>query len=84
MTSTILEPDIITEEVQIDVTLRPRSLSDFVGQPRLKQSLSLALSAAKKRGEPIYHVLLYGPPWLGKTTLSHIIAQEQEIGRAHV
>lgn len=83
MTSTILEPDIITEEVQIDVTLRPRSLSDFVGQPRLKQSLSLALSAAKKRGEPIDHVLLYGPPGLGKTTLSHIIAQEQG-GTIHV
>lgn len=83
MTDAILEPTITQEEVQIDVTLRPRSFRDFVGQPRLKQSLELALSAAKKRGEPIDHVLLYGPPGLGKTTLSHIIASEQG-GSIHV
>ncbi len=79
----ILEPTAIEEEIQIDATLRPKSLSDFVGQPRLKQSLELSLSAAKKRGEPIDHVLLYGPPGLGKTTLSHIIASEQG-GSIHV
>lgn len=83
MSTNILEPTIIEEEIQIDATLRPKSLSDFVGQPRLKQSLQLALSAAKKRGEPIDHVLLYGPPGLGKTTLSHIIASEQG-GSIHV
>jgi len=83
MTNNILEPTIIEEEIQIDATLRPKSLTDFVGQPRLKQSLTLALSAAKKRGEPIDHVLLYGPPGLGKTTLSHIIASEQG-GNIHV
>lgn len=77
MTDTILIPTIEPEEIQVDVTLRPKTLSDFVGQPRLKTSLSLALSAAKKRQEPIDHVLLYGPPGLGKTTLSHIIASEQ-------
>lgn len=83
MANSILEPTVIEEEVQIDVTLRPKSLTDFVGQPRLKQSLSIALSAAKKRKEPIDHVLLYGPPGLGKTTLSHIIASEQG-GAIHV
>lgn len=83
MTDSILEPTIIEEEVQIDVTLRPKSLIDFVGQPRLKQSLNLALEAAKKRNEPIDHVLLYGPPGLGKTTLAHIIASEQG-GNLHV
>ena len=83
MSDTILEPKVKEEEIQIDATLRPRSLTDFVGQPRLKQSLNLALSAAKKRGEPIDHVLLYGPPGLGKTTLSHIIASEQG-GSIHV
>lgn len=83
MTDSILEPTLIEEEVQIDATLRPKALHDFVGQPRLKQSLELALSAAKKRNEPIDHVLLYGPPGLGKTTLSHIIASEQG-GNIHV
>jgi Holliday junction DNA helicase RuvB len=83
MINSILEPTVIAEEVRLDATLRPKSLADFVGQPRLKQSLNLALSAAKKRQEPIDHVLLYGPPGLGKTTLSHIIASEQG-GNIHV
>lgn len=83
MTDSILEPTIIEEEIQIDATLRPRTLSDFVGQPRLKQSLNLALEASKKRHEPVDHVLLYGPPGLGKTTLAHIIASEQG-GNLHV
>jgi Holliday junction DNA helicase RuvB len=83
MIDNVLTPEVEVEEIQIDATLRPKSLSDFVGQPRLKQSLTMALSAAKKRGEPIDHVLLYGPPGLGKTTLSHIIASEQG-GNIHV
>jgi len=77
MTDNILTPSAEPEELQVDVTLRPKTLLDFVGQPRLKTSLGLALSAAKRRNEPIDHVLLYGPPGLGKTTLSHIIASEQ-------
>ena len=77
MTNAILEPTTIEEEIQIDISLRPKSLTDFVGQPRLKQALELALKAAHKRGEPIDHVLLYGPPGLGKTTLAHIIASVQ-------
>jgi Holliday junction DNA helicase RuvB len=83
MTTSILEPIIESDELQIDVSLRPKSLADFVGQPRLRDSLNLALTAAKKRGEPIDHVLLYGPPGLGKTTLAHIIASEQG-GNIHV
>lgn len=83
MISSVLEPMVEKDELQLDVSLRPKSLSDFVGQPRLKDSLELALAAAKKRSEPIDHVLLYGPPGLGKTTLAHIIAHEQE-GNIHV
>ena len=77
MTGIILEPTISADEIQFDATLRPKTLTDFVGQPRLKQSLTLALSASKKRKEPVDHILLYGPPGLGKTTLAHIISLEQ-------
>jgi Holliday junction DNA helicase RuvB len=83
MSATILTPSADKEEIQIDVTLRPKTLADFVGQPRLKQALTLALAAAKKRGEPVDHVLLYGPPGLGKTSLAHIISHEQG-GNIHV
>jgi holliday junction DNA helicase RuvB len=83
VSATVLTPSLETEEIQIDATLRPKSLADFVGQPRLKQALTLALTAAKKRQEPVDHVLLYGPPGLGKTSLAHIISHEQG-GNIHV
>ncbi|MDR3263303.1 MAG: Holliday junction branch migration DNA helicase RuvB [Clostridiales bacterium] len=57
-------------------TLRPKSLREYIGQEKIKKNLSVCIEAAKKRGEPLDHVLLYGPPGLGKTTLSHIIANE--------
>src|SRR5690349_2465736 len=65
-----------SEEQRIEVTLRPRTFSEYVGQERLKQNLKLAIDAAKMRSEPIDHVLLYGPPGLGKTTMATIIAHE--------
>ena len=64
------------EEQQIEVTLRPQYFSEYVGQEHLKKNLTLAIEAAKKRGEPIDHVLLYGPPGLGKTTMATVIANE--------
>ncbi|MCL2445135.1 Holliday junction branch migration DNA helicase RuvB [Candidatus Saccharibacteria bacterium] len=64
------------EEQKIEVTLRPQSFDEYIGQDRLKNNLKLAISAAKKRSEPIEHVLLYGPPGLGKTTMAGVIANE--------
>ncbi len=64
------------EEQQIEVTLRPQTFAEYVGQERLKKNLKLSIDAAKKRGEPIDHVLLYGPPGLGKTTMATVIANE--------
>ena len=65
-----------TEEQHIEVTLRPQSFDEYIGQARLKKNLRLAIDAAKKRSEPIDHVLLYGPPGLGKTTMATVIANE--------
>lgn len=75
----ILQPDVdddSTEETELEITLRPQDFSGYVGQARIKQNLVLSIKAAKKRGEPLDHVLLYGPPGLGKTTMATVIANE--------
>jgi len=64
------------DEEILEVTLRPKRFADYIGQERLKRNLQLAITAAQKRGEPIDHVLLYGPPGLGKTTMATVIANE--------
>ncbi|GAC1499709.1 MAG: Holliday junction branch migration DNA helicase RuvB [Candidatus Saccharimonadales bacterium] len=64
------------QESVLEVTLRPRDFSSYIGQERLKQNLQLAIDAATKRGEPLDHVLLHGPPGLGKTTMASVIAYE--------
>ena len=64
------------QEVELEITLRPRDFANYIGQERLKQNIKLAIAAAKKRGEPLDHVLLHGPPGLGKTTMASVIAHE--------
>lgn len=67
------------EDVSLDSTLRPQRLSEYVGQQKIRKNLQMFIDAAKKRGESIEHVLLYGPAGLGKTTLAHIIANEMGV-----
>jgi holliday junction DNA helicase RuvB len=73
-----IAPDAQIEDVVLDISLRPKSLKEFIGQPKIKENLSIFLEAAQKRNEPCEHVLLYGPPGLGKTTLAHVIGHEMK------
>src|SRR4029077_20733161 len=64
----------VDDDAQYEGTLRPRTLGDYIGQDRVRQNLQVSIAAARQRGEALDHVLLYGPPGLGKTTLAYVIA----------
>src|SRR5690348_2744638 len=80
MTSQFLVPVLQDGDEDLDRSLRPRALADFVGQERVKEQLAIALEAAKGRGEALDHVLLAGPPGLGKTSLAYIVRNELGVG----
>lgn len=75
----IVAPEFSSDDVDVEFSLRPKTLEEYIGQEKVKENLSVFIQAAKGRDEPLDHVLLYGPPGLGKTTLSNIIANEMNV-----
>src|SRR3954465_13284313 len=75
----ITTPEPIADESAVENTLRPSRLHEFIGQAKVKDSLQIAIDAAKHRGEPLDHALFFGPPGLGKTTLAMLIAKEMGV-----
>src|SRR5712675_2475857 len=75
----LVTPARVDEDAQDETGLRPRRLDEYIGQDRIRENLQVSIAAAKQRGEPLDHILLHGPPGLGKTTLAYVLGNEMGV-----